>query len=394
MTAAGVFILLAAGGTGGHMFPAEALAEELVARGHRVALVTDARGKGFGDRQPVVDVHRISAAGIAGRGLAARARGALLLLKGWFQARALLRRLRPAVVVGFGGYASVPTVMAAQRAGIRTVLHEQNAVLGRANRLLARQAAKIATSFDQVAGLPGVSGDDAVVTGNPVRPAIAAVADSPYPAFDGDIHLLILGGSQGARVFSQVVPAAIAMLPEPVRARLRLAQQCRAEDYAAVKDAYDRLGIAADLATFFADVPQRLAKAHLAITRSGASTVAELCAAGRPAILVPYPSAADDHQSANARAAEAAGAAWTMAEPGFTPEALATRLDVLLAAPATLAAAAAHAREAGRRDAAARLADLVGGLVTGTGQRAGAPAEAPRGADRSASNSVRQEAAA
>lgn len=389
---ASTLILLAAGGTGGHMFPAEALAEELVARGHRVALITDARGKGFGDRQPAVEVHRISAGGIAGRGLAARARGALALLKGWFQARALLRRLRPAVVVGFGGYASVPTVMAAQRAGIKTVLHEQNAVLGRANRLLARQAAKIATSFDQVAGLPGGGSRDAVVTGNPVRPAIAAVADAPYPPFDGDIHLLILGGSQGARVFSQVVPAAITMLPEPVRARLRLTQQCRAEDYAAVKDVYDRLGIVADLATFFADVPQRLARAHLAITRSGASTVAELCAAGRPAILVPYPHAADDHQSANARAAEAAGAAWTMAEPGFTPEALATRLDALLEAPATLAAAAVRAREAGRRDAATRLADLVTGL--GNGLRTGATTAAARPADHTPPHSVRQEAAA
>lgn len=392
MTAAGALILLAAGGTGGHMFPAEALAEELVARGHRVALVTDARGKGFGDRQPAVEVHHISAGGLAGRGLAARMRGALQLAKGWLQARALLRRLRPEVVVGFGGYASVPTVFAAQRAGIKTVLHEQNAVLGRANRLLARQAAKIATSFDQVAGLPGGASRDVVATGNPVRPAIAAVADIPYPSFEGDIHLLILGGSQGARVFSQVVPAAIAMLPEPLRARLRLTQQCRAEDYAAVKDIYDGLGIIADLAIFFADVPQRLAKTHLAITRSGASTVAELCAAGRPAILVPYPHAADDHQSANARAAEAAGAAWTMPEPSFTPEALATRLDALLAAPATLAAAAAQARAAGRRDAATRLADLVAGL--GNGLRTGAATATARPADPVPPHSVRQEAAA
>jgi len=219
------------------------------------------------------------------------------------------------VVVGFGSYASVPAVMAAQRADIRTVLHEQNAVLGRANRLLARRAAKIALSFDRVHGLPGGDSGRTVVTGNPVRPAIAAVADRPYPQCDGDLCLLITGGSQGARVFSQVVPAAIEMLDESLRSRLRIAQQCRAEDFASVRDAYDRLGIVAELATFFADMPERLAVAHLAITRAGASTVSELCAAGRPAILVPYPHAADDHQTANARAIERAGAAWVVGTP-------------------------------------------------------------------------------
>jgi UDP-N-acetylglucosamine--N-acetylmuramyl-(pentapeptide) pyrophosphoryl-undecaprenol N-acetylglucosamine transferase len=381
---AGRLVVLAAGGTGGHMFPAEALAGALIARGHKVALVTDARGKGFGDRLPQVEVHRISAGGLAGRGLVARARGALQLLGGLFQARGILRRLSPAIVVGFGGYASVPTVMAAQRAGIKTVLHEQNAVLGRANRLLARRAAKIALSFDHVAGLPGGDGDKTVITGNPVRPAIAAVADFPYPAQGGDLRLLVTGGSQGARVFGHVVPAAVAMLPETLRARLRVAQQCRAEDFSTAKDAYDRLGVAAELATFFADMPERLAASHLAVMRSGASTVTELCAAGRPAILVPYPHAADDHQAANARAVAASGAAWVMPEPEFTAVALADRLNALLAAPAALAAAAAKARAAGRRDAAERLADLVLSLVDGNGARAG----------RSPTNTVRQEAAA
>lgn len=370
-------VLLAAGGTGGHMFPAEALAGTLLARGHAVALVTDARGKGFGDRLPQVAVHRISAGGLAGYGLVARARGALQLLNGFLQARKLLRRLSPAIVVGFGGYASVPTVMAAQRAGINTVLHEQNAVLGRANRLLAARAAKIAISFDEVSGLPGgATGAQGktVITGNPVRPAIAAVADKPYPALDGDFHLLITGGSQGARVFSQIVPEAVRMLPDDLRARLRIAQQTRAEDFAAVKDAYDRMGIAAEIATFFSDMPERLTAAHLAIMRSGASTVSELCAAGRPAILVPYPYAADDHQTANARAVAAAGAAWMMPEPEFTALALADRLNALFSAPAELAAAADRARAAGRRDAAERLADVVGAFVNGTGARAGRPA--------------------
>lgn len=381
MTAADRLAVLAAGGTGGHMFPAEALAAELAARGWRLALVTDARGKGFGDRLPEVAVHRISAGGLAGRGLVARARGALQLLGGYVQARRLLRRLQPAVVVGFGGYASVPTVMAAQRAGITTVLHEQNAVLGRANRLLARRAARIALSFDRVAGLPSES--RAEVTGNPVRPAIAAIAERPYPDLDGDLRLLVTGGSQGARVFGSVVPAAIAMLDEALLARLRIAQQCRAEDFAAVKDAYDRLGLASELATFFNDMPERLAAAHLAITRAGASTVTELCAAGRPAILVPYPHAADDHQTANARAVAATGAAWVMPEPEFTPVALAERLRQLLRSPDELASAAERARQTARRDAARRLADLVAEAAERNGG----------GASRTATDAPRREAA-
>jgi UDP-N-acetylglucosamine--N-acetylmuramyl-(pentapeptide) pyrophosphoryl-undecaprenol N-acetylglucosamine transferase len=353
-------ILLAAGGTGGHMFPAEALARALIARDRRVALVTDARGGGFGERLPEIAVHRIAASGLAGTGIAGRAQGVCRLALGYLQARRILRALAPAAVVGFGGYASVPAVLAAQRSGRKSVIHEQNAVLGRANRLLARRADAIATSFERVQAMPATRARIAL-TGNPVRPAIAALAGRPYvaPVREGPIAILVLGGSLGARVFARVVPAAIARLGEAERRRIRLAQQCRQENLAATRAAYDALGMTVELAPFFEDVPERLAVAQLVIARAGASTVAELAAAGRPALLVPYPHATDDHQRANAAALVEASAAWTMAEPDFTPAALAGLIAGWLAEPAPLAAAAARARALGRRDAADRLADLV-----------------------------------
>ena len=360
-------IALAAGGTGGHMFPAEALAGELIARGHAVALVTDRRGGGFGDRLDAVAVHRISAGGLAGSGLVRRAQGMAQLGVGFFQARALLGRLAPAAAVGFGGYASVPTMLAASFAGVPTVLHEQNAVLGRANRLLAKRATRIATSFASVVGIDAA--DRAVLTGNPVRPNIAALADEAYLPIlpDGEIRLLVVGGSQGARVFGRLLPEAIAAIPEALRRRLRLVQQVRAEDLDAVRATYARQGTSAELAPFFSDIPQRLRAAHLVVARAGASTVAELTAAGRPAILVPFPFATDDHQTANAKAIEAAGGAWLMPETSTPPAALAERLASLLARPDVLARAAEAARQQGRRDAAARLADLVTSLIRSNG---------------------------
>lgn len=353
-------ILLAAGGTGGHMFPAEALARALLARGRRVALVTDARGGGFGDRLPEVTVHRIAAAGLAGTGIAGRARGVCRLALGFMQARRILRDIAPAAVVGFGGYASVPAVLAAQRSGRVSVIHEQNAVLGRANRLLARRADAIATSFETVRAMPATAAR-IELTGNPVRPAIAALADQPYaaPAADGPFSVLVLGGSLGARVFAGIVPAAIMALDPALRRRLRLVQQCRRENLDGARAAYDALGLEVELAPFFDDIPQRLAAAHLVVARSGASTVAELTAAGRPALLVPYPHATDDHQRANADALVRADAAWLMPEPEFTADALAARLTSWMNDPAPLAMAAARARSIGRRDAADRLADLV-----------------------------------
>ena len=364
---AGHLVLLAAGGTGGHLFPAEALAGELLGRGRRVGLVTDRRGGGFGGRLAEVAVHRISAGAMTGTGLLGRAQGALRLALGLFQARALIARLAPSAVVGFGGYPSVPTVLAAARARLPILLHEQNAVLGRANRLLARRATLIAGAFPGLA-IPG--GTPLVATGNPVRPTIAALAGRPYraPAPEDTLHLLVLGGSQGARVFSRIVPAAIALLPAVLRTRLVIAQQCRPEDLESVRAAYAGLGIAARLASFFDDVPALLAEAHLVIARAGASTVAELAAIGRPALLVPYPYAADDHQTANAASSAAAGAAWPLAEQTLTAESLAARLAALAEDPAALAAAAAAAAGSARLDAAERLADLVGDLLPDNGR--------------------------
>jgi UDP-N-acetylglucosamine--N-acetylmuramyl-(pentapeptide) pyrophosphoryl-undecaprenol N-acetylglucosamine transferase len=365
-------VVLAAGGTGGHMFPAEALAGELLARGLRVALVTDRRGQAFGERLPGVALHRIRA-GRFGAGIVRNVVGMAELALGTIEARRLLRALAPAAVVGFGGYPSVPTMLAATRLGVPTLLHEQNAILGRANRLLAPRVGRIAAAFADLAGLRVDDRARVAETGNPVRPAIAALRGTPYPILtaDGPCEILILGGSQGARVLSAVIPAACALLPDTLRRRLRLTQQARAEDIDAVRRAHAETGVAAELATFFDDVPAQLARAHLVISRAGASTVAEIAMLGRPAMLVPYLHATDDHQTANARALERAGGAWVMAQLSFTPEALAARLTELLAAPETLARAAAAAFAAGRPDAARALADLV---IAAIGRRNGGPA--------------------
>lgn len=359
-------ILLAAGGTGGHMFPAEALAEELLRRGLIPALVTDRRGQAYGGTLGSIDIHRIRAGGIAGRNVVGLVRGVLKLAYGTVEAFLLVRRLRPAVVVGFGGYASVPPLAAAIVTGIPTAIHEQNAVLGRANRLLAQRVSQLATSFETVSALPA---DARVVnTGMPVRPGILSVGSVPYRAIasDGPVRILVLGGSQGARILSEVVPAGLRLLPEAVRARIEIAQQCRPEDLPLVTRAYEGSGIRAELQSFFQDVPDRLAASHLVIARAGASTVSELTAAGRPAILVPYPYATDDHQTANAHAVAETGGAWLMPQDVFTPVALASRLQSLIDLPVMLEKAAACARAAGHPDATARLADLVEALAPPT----------------------------
>jgi len=357
-------ILLAAGGTGGHVFPAEALADVLIGRGYRLGLVTDRRGHAYGGTLGSLETYRIAAGGIAGRGLLSKVRAVAELGLGVIQARALLKRLRPAAVVGFGGYASVPTMVAATLLGIPTAIHEQNAVLGRANRLLAGRVRRIATSYATVSHLDPAWKGKVVHTGMPVRAPIAALRDAAYPLLEDSqtVRVLVLGGSQGARILSEIIPAALAALPESIRTRLSVAQQCRPEDLEAVRAAYAGTGIDATLDSFFADVPDRLRDAHLVIARSGASTVAELTALGRPAILVPYPHAIDDHQTANARAVDEAGGAWLMPQPAFTPDALAARLEALFTQPGTLARAAECARAAGRPDAAALLADLVAAL--------------------------------
>ena len=363
-------IVIAAGGTGGHFYPAEALAAALVARGQWVVLMTDARSGGL--KSQVFDPRNqyvLPGAGIAGRGLVRGVKAVGALAAGVVKARGLLARLRPAAIVAFGGYPSVPPVLAARllRGAPPVILHEQNAVLGRANRFLSRRARVLALSFPGTKGIP--AGVDQVVTGNPVRPAVSALAEASYEAprpathdgslAGGSIRLLVLGGSLGARVFSDVVPAALARLPDALRGRLAVVQQCRAEDLARVRDAYATAGISAELAPFFDDVADRLRGAHLVIARAGASTVTELAIAGRPSILVPLPGAIDDHQTANARSLAEAGGAWVMPQPTFTAEALAERLENLFPDPGALALAAVNARAAARPGAAQRLADLV-----------------------------------
>ncbi|MBB4267509.1 undecaprenyldiphospho-muramoylpentapeptide beta-N-acetylglucosaminyltransferase [Roseospira visakhapatnamensis] len=357
------FIVLAAGGTGGHVFPAEALAAALEARGCRLALVTDRRGQGHGGATlggvlGRLTTHRVQAGGIAGRGLTGRVVGLARLIVGAGQAWRLLRRLRPDVVVGFGGYAAFGPTLAASLLGLPTVIHEQNAVLGRANRLLAGRARMVATALPTVRHLPAGKGRH---VGNPVRPATLEARAVPYdpPAPDGPVRLLVTGGSQGARALSDLVPVALAALPETLRARLSVAQQCRPEDLDRARATYAAAGIAAETAAFFDDIPARLAAAHLVLCRAGASTVAELTCAGRPAVLIPFPFAVDDHQTANARALDEAGAAWLMPQGTLTPDTLSARLAALLGDADGLAATAARARALGRPDAAERLAALT-----------------------------------
>ncbi|GAA0599872.1 undecaprenyldiphospho-muramoylpentapeptide beta-N-acetylglucosaminyltransferase [Craurococcus roseus] len=359
-------IVIAAGGTGGHLFPAEALAAELLARGERVALMTDARSSAF-DSAAFANAERfvLRGSGLSGRGPLRAAAGALALAAGTVQARGLLDRLNASAVVGFGGYPSVPPLLAALTMGRRpaTVLHEQNGVLGRANRLLATRASALALSFADTAAVPASARVE--VVGNPVRPALAALAGRGYPDLEngGALRLLVLGGSLGARVFADVVPGAVAALPLALRGRLLVAQQCRPEDMGRVREAYEAAGVPAELSPFFPDVAGRLSTAHLVVARAGASTIAELACAGRPSVLVPLPHAIDDHQSANARTLAGAGAAWIMPQREFTPGRLSARLSELLADPAGLAAAAAAAARLAQPGAARRLADLVLSLV-------------------------------
>lgn len=361
-------IALATGGTGGHVFPAEALARELESRGYRLALITDRRGDAFGGTLDRIDRHTISAAAVSGRGIVGKVGAVFSLALGYIQASSLLNRLRPLAVVGFGGYPSVPTMLAASRnRRIRSAIHEQNAVLGRANRLLAPRMDRIATSFAETSGLRQSDRNKAVWTGNPVRPDIMKVANHPYtpPAKEAPFNLLIVGGSQGARVFGEVIPAAIALLRDDQRQRLQVVQQAREPQVQDVAGHYRRMGINAEVRSFFSDMPAQLTKAHLVVSRAGASTIAELTTTGRPSVLVPYRYAIDDHQTENAaRICDSAGA-WMMPEVDMNAEALAQRLSDLMDQPHTLATAADAARRVGTPEATRKLADVVVDLVGG-----------------------------
>jgi UDP-N-acetylglucosamine--N-acetylmuramyl-(pentapeptide) pyrophosphoryl-undecaprenol N-acetylglucosamine transferase len=354
-------ILVSAGGTGGHLFPAESLANALKAAGARVALATDKRVGALSGSFPADEVIEIPSATPSGRSVPQMARAALLLSAGIVRAVPALRRLKPAAVVGFGGYPTVPPVLAAAMLRTPTIIHEQNGVMGRANRLLARWADVIATGSATVKGIPSGIRGKIVHTGNPVRPAVIAAARAAYPrALESEkVHLLVFGGSQGARVMSDVAPAAVERLPANLRSRLVVAQQARPEDLARVRSQYERLLSGADVQPFFTDLPDRIAKAHLVISRSGASTVAELAVIGRPSILVPLPGALDQDQAANARTLADIGAALVIPEAEFTPERLASEIQAFLDHPERLTRAAAAAKSAGITDAANRLAQAV-----------------------------------
>jgi UDP-N-acetylglucosamine--N-acetylmuramyl-(pentapeptide) pyrophosphoryl-undecaprenol N-acetylglucosamine transferase len=357
--------MLAAGGTGGHLFPALALAQELGRRAITVDLVTDLRAAGLGDGFPARAIYRVPSATIAGRSPAAAGRALVLLLRGIAAALKLLGDIRPDAVVGFGGYPAFPPLVAARLRRIPTALHEQNAVLGRANRMLAARVTAIATSFSETRHLEGAARARARLIGNPVRDAVLRWSASAYaaPQADGPFSLLVFGGSQGARFFSDTLPPALALLSPSLRASLFVVQQCREEDLERVEAAYRDGGIRAHLATFFADLPEEMAKAHLVIGRAGASTTAELSVIGRPAILVPLPHALDNDQLHNATRLAQSGGAWCIPQQELTPERLASALNRLLSSPELLAQAAAAAKREGRPDAVLRLADLVEELV-------------------------------
>jgi UDP-N-acetylglucosamine--N-acetylmuramyl-(pentapeptide) pyrophosphoryl-undecaprenol N-acetylglucosamine transferase len=352
-------VLVTAGGTGGHLFPAEALAAALIKRGITVHLATDRRAARFGGAFSDQAIHVIASATLRARNPLALARTTAMLGLGFFQARALIARLRPAAVIGFGGYPTIPPVLAAVWRGVPSLIHDANAVIGRANRLLAPRVSAIATTFPEMfSAVPNLAAK-ATLTGNPVRAAVVAAAALLYQAPNDPLRLLIFGGSQGARIMADVVPAAIGQLDAGLRARLAVVQQAREEDLGRVREAYANLSVSAEIAPFFSDLPARMAASHLVISRSGASTVAELAAIGRPSILVPLPHALDQDQFANAGVLERVGGAIRLLQDALTPQRLAAEVATLAAAPQRLAAMAAAAKSVGRLDAADRLADLV-----------------------------------
>jgi UDP-N-acetylglucosamine--N-acetylmuramyl-(pentapeptide) pyrophosphoryl-undecaprenol N-acetylglucosamine transferase len=352
--------VLAAGGTGGHMIPAHALAVELRGRGHGVLLITDERGTRFPGIFEQVPVHVLPAGRLGGGPLGMiKAVGAVI--KGRSEAKRIYREHRPDAVVGFGGYPAFPALLAASALHIPTVLHEQNAVMGRVNRLLAGDAQAIGTAYPKIGRIKPRFRPKVVLIGNPVRAEIARLGELPFPPFDevAPLKILVTGGSQGASVLGEVVPAGLGMLAASLRRRLQVVQQCRPEDIERVRAQYAELGIPAELMTYIEDMPDKLADAHLVIGRAGASTIAELTVAGRPAILIPFAAATDDHQTANAREMVEAGGARAIAQASFTPEVLARQIEPLAMDPVALDNAAARALSVGRPHAARDLADLV-----------------------------------
>ena len=351
--------VVAAGGTGGHMFPAEALAREMAGRGWRIVLATDHRGEQYAANFPAEEKLYLDTA--TGSGPVALAKAGVAIARGVMQARSAFQRLDARVVVGFGGYPSAPALLAAISQGRPTLIHEQNAVLGRTNRMLAPFVREVASSFPTLERAPAKVSMRSHVVGSPVRPEVRALMDRAYaaPALDDPIELLVTGGSQGARILSETTPRAIAALPEALRRRLRVQQQSRPETLEAARQIYLEAGVQAEVAPFFRDMAARLGQAHLMVGRAGASTCSELAIAGLPSVLIPLKIATDDHQRLNAKALVDAGAAVVILEDDLTVQALTEALQPLLGDPARLAAMAAGARAAALPDAAARLADLV-----------------------------------
>jgi UDP-N-acetylglucosamine--N-acetylmuramyl-(pentapeptide) pyrophosphoryl-undecaprenol N-acetylglucosamine transferase len=352
--------VLAAGGTGGHMVPAHALAAELIRRGHHVALITDQRGAKIPGLFDGVEVHRLPAGRITKNPLSWFP-GWRAIQRGRMMSYNIFKEFGPSAVVGFGGYPAFPALLGAKRGGVPTVVHEQNAVLGRVNRMVGDWVNAIATSYPRVERMKASWAHKTHLIGNPVRAEVIKIREQEFPPLDdnGIFRVLVTGGSQGASVLSRVVPDGLALLPLNFRRRLQVTQQCRAEDLENVKARYAQLGIPADLATYMPDLPERLSWAHLVIARAGASTIAELTAAGRPAILIPLPSATDDHQTANVREMVDAGGARAIAESEFTPVELAKQMQKLGLDAGGLANAAKRSWGCGRPDATRQLADLV-----------------------------------
>ncbi|OLP56532.1 undecaprenyldiphospho-muramoylpentapeptide beta-N-acetylglucosaminyltransferase [Rhizobium rhizosphaerae] len=358
-------IMLAAGGTGGHLFPAEALAHELTARGYEIHLVTDSRAERFAGKFPAAAIHVVPSATVSAKNPVKAARALWTLWSGLRVAKKIMRKIRPKAVVGFGGYPTVPPLMAASSLSIPTMVHEQNAVMGRANKALAARVLAIAGGF-----LPETEGPYAaktVTTGNPVRPAVLAAAERPFvaPGPEDPFQLVVFGGSQGAQFFSKAIPNAISLLDENRRRRIVVTQQARPEDMDMVRGCMSRLALEASVSPFFSDMAERIGKAHLVISRSGASTVSELSVIGRPAILVPYPYALDHDQAANAATLAAAGGAKVIPQADLSDEKLSAIITRAMDDPAALATMAANARKAGRPHAARLLADMVEAIAGG-----------------------------
>ncbi len=353
-------VMIAAGGTGGHLFPGQALAQELKRRGHSIVLITDERVQHFDRLFPGADIFSVPSATISGPGLAGVFASLAKIISGTSQSLAVMSRAKPSVVVGFGGYPTLPPMLAAILRRVPTIVHEQNAVLGRVNKAVTPFVHAIASTFPSPKYLKPRALPKLHVTGNPVRDAVLEQAHVPFDEIgNGPIRLLVFGGSQGARVMSDVVPGALAQLPADVRARLEVTQQCREEDLERVKRSYADASISAKLSAFFDDMPKVIAQSHLIIGRAGASTVSELGVIGRPSILVPLPHSLDQDQKANAEILSRAGASVMMEQESFTSEALSATLSSLFADADKLSAMAAAAKAEGKPRAVQTLADLV-----------------------------------